>query len=636
MTEIPNWVRAAWLIPALPLTGAVILLLTGSRIRRASGALATTLMAGSFVAGLSVFFQVIARPAADRTFVRTVYEWIPAGSFRVAADYRIDPLALVMILVVTGVGTLIHLYSTGYMKGDEHEHRYFAYLNLFAFSMLMLVMANNFLVLYFGWEMVGLCSYLLIGFWFERRSAASAAKKAFITNRVGDLAFAVAIMLIFAAFGTLDFGRVFAEAGSVLGTGAATAIALLLFAGAVGKSAQIPLHVWLPDAMEGPTPVSALIHAATMVTAGVYMVARTSVIYELAPDARFVVVVIGAATAIYAALAAAAQDDIKRVLAYSTASQLGFMFVAVGSGEASAGMFHLVTHAFFKALLFLGAGSVIHALAGEQNLLRMGGIWRVVPWTATTFVAGWLAIIAFPGTSGFFSKDEVLLAAYGYGKAFWILLLIATLGTGYYMTRLVLLAFFGRSRLADGVHPHESPPSMVFSLVVLAAAAIIGGLIGAGGDEGALHRFLEPPAEPATAVFSTPSDESGTQPNEGALGGIAAAFSLGGVALAAATIRRESQREPGAEGIFRRAARRGFYVDEAYQFLFTGVGRLAAAALAYFDARIIDGAVNQVGRGFTFMAGAARRLQTGYLRTYALGIVGGGVAILALLLVRTR
>ncbi len=629
----PGWVRSAWLIPFFPLLGATILLLLGGRMKRAAGAIATTMMAASFTVGLATFFAVVARPAEGRRFVQTLYEWIPAGNFTVKADYRIDPLSLVMILVVTGVGALIHLYSTGYMRGDEREHRYFAYLNLFAFSMLVLVMANNFLTLYVGWEGVGLCSYLLIGFWFDRRTAAAAAKKAFITNRVGDVSFAIGIMLIFVTFGTLDFGEVFAQAGTI-GDATATAIALLLFGGAVGKSAQIPLFVWLPDAMEGPTPVSALIHAATMVTAGVYMVARSHAIFDLTTAALDVVAWIGAATALYAAIVATAQDDIKRVLAYSTISQLGFMFVGVGVASYSAGIFHLVTHAFFKALLFLSAGSVIHALAGEQSMLRMGGIWRKVPWTASVMIAGWLAIIAFPGTSGFFSKDEILASAYRDGStALWLVLLAATIGTGFYMSRLIFMTFFGSSRVDAGVHPHESPPSMVFPLVLLAGASLIGGVVGIGGHEGALQRFLEPSVAAAHTAEATTGGLS-----ELALGAIAFGASAAGTAVAGYMylggfgwqLRRERA------SALRTAAQRGFYVDDAYQFLFTGVGKVAAASLAVFDARIVDGAVNWIGTGINGLAAIGRRVQSGLIRGYGVGVLAGMIVLLALFLVRVR
>ncbi len=641
---MPSAVDAAWLIPLFPLAGAVFLLLLGKRVGRGAGAIATLMMGASFVTGLVTFIQVSHQPAGSRSFVKPLYEWIASGNFKVALDIRIDPLSLVMVLVVTGVGALIHMYSIGYMHDDPRYPRYFAYLNLFAFSMLVLVLANNFLVLYAGWELVGLCSYLLIGFWFERRTAASAAKKAFITNRVGDLGFAIGIVLIFVTVGSLDYDQVFSAAGG-LANGTATAIALLLFAGACGKSAQIPLHVWLPDAMEGPTPVSALIHAATMVTAGVYMVARSHALFDASSVAGDVVAWVGLATALMAAIIAFVQDDIKRVLAYSTISQLGFMFVAVGVGAYTAGAFHLVTHAFFKALLFLGAGAVMHALAGETDMTKMGGIWRKIPWTTAVMVAGWIAIIGFPGTSGFFSKDQILEGAYATGNtAIWILLLAATVGTGFYMSRLVFLTFFGGSRLEAHQHPHESPPVMGFPLGVLAALALVGGLFGLSAHGGRIQHWLAPEAKVEVAV----TEEIGPLPpapeeresglSAPALSVLATAAGLGGAAAAGYMYLGpfDWQRRRLRAGILWRAARNRLYIDTAYEFVFTSAGRLGAAALAFVvDARWIDGIVNNVGRGMGMLAAATRRVQTGFVRTYALGVLAGAVLVIGLLVGRT-
>jgi NADH-quinone oxidoreductase subunit L len=649
MPPVPSAVEVVWLIPLLPLATAVFLLLVGRRVGRGAGPLATLAVTASFVVGVVTFVQVIHRPAGARSFVKPLYEWIVAGSFRAAVDLRVDPLSLVMALVVTGVGAAIHMYSIGYMRGDPRYPRYFAYLNLFASSMLLLVLANNFLLLYVGWELVGLCSYLLIGFWFERPAAATAAKKAFITNRVGDLGFAIGVVLVFVTFGTLDYDAVFAGAGGIA-SGTATAIALLLFVGAVGKSAQIPLHVWLPDAMEGPTPVSALIHAATMVTAGVYMVARTHVLFEASPVAGDVVAWIGGATAIMAALIAFAQDDIKRILAYSTISQLGLMFVGVGVGAATAGIFHLVTHAFFKALLFLGAGSVMHALDGETDVTRMGGLARRMPWTAFAMTAGWLAIIGFPGTSGFFSKDQILEGAYGAGRTgLWLLCLGVTAATGFYMSRLMFLAFFGRSRLDPGRHPHEAPPVMGFPLGLLAAGALVAGIVGASPHAGRIQTFVAPVVTSGvTAVQEAgtervrieapfPEREGGAEP--GALAALATAASFLGVSAAAGMYlgAYEWQRRRERAGIWWRAARNRFYIDAVYEFLFTSLGRLAAAALAFVvDARWVDGVVNGVGRAVAGLAAGARRLQTGLVRSYALGVLAGGILVLGLLIGRTR
>ena len=650
VAAIPSIVRADWLVLLFPAAGSIILMFWGQRMKRAAGPIATLMMTASFVVSGITFFKVVGQPEGNRSFVHTIYTFFRAGGFNVNVDYRIDPLAITMMLVVTGVGTLIHLYSIGYMRGDPREGRYFQYLNLFAFSMLLLVMANNFLIMFVGWELVGLCSYLLIGFWFDRTEAAAAAKKAFITNRVGDFSFVIGLFLIFVHFHTLDFGKVFSTAPTLITAGTATAIGLLLFGGAAGKSAQIPLYVWLPDAMMGPTPVSALIHAATMVTAGVYMVARAHVIYDIGHSAGVVVASIGVATMLLAGLIAIAQDDIKRVLAYSTISQLGYMFIGVGSGAYVAGMFHLVTHAFFKALLFLAAGSVLHALRDRGDITQMGGLARKIPWTAFVFVLGWLAIIAFPGTSGFFSKDQILEGAYGAGHTtIWILGVIGAAITGFYMTRLLWLAFFGKTRDTEGLHPHESPVSMIFPMVLLGVAAIVGGfLINGNSDNGRLAHFLKPSlAAHAQAVvangpteivtpFRIPEREGGL--SAGALSGIATAAGLGGAALAFgmyATGAWDWVRRRENPGLAWRALRNKFFVDDVYQFLFTSVGMLVATAMAFVvDAKVIDGVVNELGTVTTKIAAAGRRVQTGLVRTYALGILGGGVLLLAFFVAR--
>lgn len=652
----PAVFEAAWLIPGLPLLGAIVLLFLGKRMAKAAGALATVMMAGSFGIGLWAFFKMLAFPAGERLFTQKLYTFISTGRFEVALDYRIDPLSIVMVLVVTGVGMLIHLYSIGYMRGDERESRFFAYLNLFAFSMLLLVLANNLLIMYVGWELVGLSSYLLIGFWFERPSASVAAKKAFITNRVGDVGFALGIMLIFVHFGTLDFSQVLTHAGP-LGAGIATTIALLLFAGAAGKSAQIPLYVWLPDAMEGPTPVSALIHAATMVTAGVYMVARMHPIFAQSAVAMDVIAWIGVATALLAAAIAFTQDDIKRVLAYSTVSQLGFMFLALGVGATTAAVFHLFTHAFFKALMFLGAGSVMHGLDDETDMTKMGGLARKMPWTAATFVIGWLAIVGFPGLSGFFSKDQILAGVYGSGNtALWILGLVATAGTGFYMSRLVFLTFFGRSRVDASVHPHESPPVMVWPLALLAIAAAGAGLFGISAHNGGFQRFVAPavcqthggeeaaaPAgrgcevnETATQVH-LPEREGGA--SELALGTIATGAGVAGLGVAGFMYLGGFpwQRRRENPSLVWKASRNKFFVDEVYQFLFTGVGKAVAATAAFVvDSRIIDGAVSKVAHGVGALSMVGRKVQTGLVRSYALGVLGGAVLLGVVFVLRAR
>src|SRR5215475_11997696 len=429
-------------------------------------------LAGSFVAACVVFSRVASGEVIDAT----LFSWIGAGDFETSVAAYVDPLTGVMLLVVTGVGALIHLYSVGYMHDDPGYPRYFAYLNLFVFSMTMLVLAGNFLLLYVFWEAVGLCSYLLIGFWYTRPAASQAGKKAFIVNRVGDFGFGLGIMWLWSAVGTLDYHGVFAAIDGIEPK-TATGIALLLFMGACGKSAQLPLHTWLPDAMEGPTPVSALIHAATMVTAGVYMVARSHVLFERSGLALTVVLWVGVATALFAATVGLVQTDIKRVLAYSTISQLGYMFAAVGLGAYAAGIFHLVTHAFFKALLFLGAGSVIHALQGEQDLRKMGGLAPRMVITTITMSIGAAGLAGVPGFAGFFSKDEILAAAFFGRRAAWALLLAGALMTAFYTFRLIFLAFFGAPRMAKNVahHVHESPAVMTWPLVVLAALTVITG-----------------------------------------------------------------------------------------------------------------------------------------------------------------
>ena len=485
-------IHLVWSIPALPLAGALLNLAFGRRLGRRAHWVAVPAVGLAFGVALLAFLRVW---RGHETFTGTLFDWIVAGTFRAPVTLQLDQLSAVMLLVVTGVGFLIHVYSIGYMHEDPDYPRFFTYLNLFVFSMIMLVLAGNFLLLYVFWEAVGLCSYLLIGFWYRRESAANAGKKAFIVNRIGDCGFALGIMLLWTTLGTLDYGEVFAKAPT-LAVGTATAISLLLFLGACGKSAQLPLHTWLPDAMEGPTPVSALIHAATMVTAGVYLVARAHALFERSGVALDVVAWVGVLTAVFAATIGLVQTDIKRVLAYSTVSQLGYMFVGVGVGAYAAGVYHLVTHAFFKALLFLGAGSVIHALSGEQDLRKMGGLARKLPVTWYTMLIATVAISGLPPFSGFFSKDEILAGAFFAGKpAIFVLGLVGSALTAFYMWRLVFLAFLGRSRVDHDAahHAHESPPVMTIPLVILAVLAAGAGVWGLPGEHGsAIGRFLAP------------------------------------------------------------------------------------------------------------------------------------------------
>ena len=624
-----------WLIPLFPLVGVLVNAFFGYRLgRRWSGVIATAAVTLSFAVAVSVLAELLSLPVEERACDITLWQWIAAGKFNVEIGFRIDALSTIMLLVVTGVGALIHVYSNGYMQHDPDCARFFTYLNLFIVGMLLLVLANNYLLLYLGWEAVGLCSYLLIGFWYQKKSAADAGKKAFIVNRVGDLGFALGIMLIFVTFGTLDFAEVSAAAPTVLPAGGAvaTAITLLLFMGATGKSAQLPLYIWLPDAMEGPTPVSALIHAATMVTAGVYMVARTHVLYALAPFSSAVVATVGALTAFYAATIALVQTDIKRVLAYSTISQLGYMFMAVGVGAYAAGIFHLTTHAFFKALLFLGAGAVIHALAGEQDMRRMGGLFGKLKWTGATFMVAWLAIAGIPPLSGFFSKDEILSAVYHAGYwPLWLLGLITAGLTAFYMSRAVFLTFFGRSRVAAEVahHLHRPPLSMVAPLVALAVLAAV-----AGAAMGGFEAFLEPVFEVGEHAAS-----SGGLP-EGVLIGLSVLAAISGIAVAwQVYIRGAISAEATAArlGPIYRMLLNGYYANEIYWAVFVRpIGRLAQWLAEVVDSGIIDGAVNGVA---LIVGGLSRRLrgwQSGYARQYALSVLIGVVIVTAVALVMVR
>lgn len=449
-----------------------------------AGTVATLASAISFVCALCLVLKISGENSGEKTVSAHFFEWLSVGSFHANAAFVVDHISAIMILVITGVGTLIHLFSIGYMSHDDRPTKYFSYLNLFLFNMLLLVLGDNLLVMFVGWEGVGLCSYLLIGFWFTDKAKAAAGMKAFVTNRIGDAGFLLGIFMLFQTFGTVHFGEILARAPSVAEvgwSGPLTLACLFLFIGACGKSAQIPLYVWLPDAMAGPTPVSALIHAATMVTAGVYMIVRLHPIFLMAPNAMHVVAIIGAATALFAATIGIAQNDIKKILAYSTVSQLGYMFLACGVGAFHAAMFHLMTHAFFKALMFLGSGSVIHAMHEEQDIRKMGGLKKYMPITHFTFVIGWLAIIGLPPFAGFFSKDEILFQSLAswYGSPYLYAAGLAAAGcTAFYMTRLMALTFWGKSRFGHDVHPHESPPSMTIPLIVLALLSAVGGWIG--------------------------------------------------------------------------------------------------------------------------------------------------------------
>jgi NADH-quinone oxidoreductase subunit L len=614
-----------WLVPAFPLAGALLNIFFGRLIGHRAHWVAVPALAGSFVASC----VVAGRAWSSGTFTTTLFTWIVAGDFTTGVTAYVDALTAVMLLVVTGVGFLIHLYSAGYMHDEPDYPRYFAYLNLFVFSMTMLVLAGNFLLLYVFWEAVGLCSYLLIGFWYTRPAAAQAGKKAFIVNRVGDFGFGLGIMWLWTALGTLDFAGVF-KGAATLAPETATGIALLLFMGACGKSAQLPLHTWLPDAMEGPTPVSALIHAATMVTAGVYMVARSHALFERSGSALEVVAWVGTITAVFAATIGLVQTDIKRVLAYSTVSQLGYMFAAVGLGAYVAGIFHLVTHAFFKALLFLGAGSVIHGLHGEQDLRKMGGLSYKMPITATTMWIGGLGLAGVPPLAGFFSKDEVLAAAMGEGHHLMFFLLLAgAFMTAFYTFRLLFLAFSGAPRMTKDVlqHAHESPWTMALPLVVLALLTLVAGFVlGLPFDATRLAQRLEP-------VFRL---------HEGIHSKVVPLLSVivvvGGFALALQRYKmtpvkadRLGQPHTPLHALLLNA----WYVDRLYDLVIVRPLFVLSDTLARaFDLGVIDGIVNGVGRGVTAGGTVLRRLQTGYVVNYALTMLAGAVVIVAFLLVR--
>ncbi|MBN2337533.1 MAG: NADH-quinone oxidoreductase subunit L [Acidobacteria bacterium] len=629
-----------WLLPLVPLAGAAATGLLGRRLpKRAVTLVAVGASGAAFVLALAAFMELLSLAPGDRRIEREFFTWIAAGDFTAQASLLLDPLSAVMTLVVTGVGFIIHIYSIGYMRAEDGYYRFFAYMNLFLFSMLLLVLAGNFLLMFVGWEGVGLCSYLLIGYDFHRPAAADAGKKAFVVNRIGDVGFILGVLLVFLTFGDLGFGRVFGKIASdpsrfppEAGVGVLTSIALLLFVGATGKSAQIPLHVWLPDAMEGPTPVSALIHAATMVTAGVYMVVRCAPLFSRAPVALDVVLVVGLATALMAATIGLAQTDIKRVLAYSTVSQLGFMFMAAGAGAFSAGIFHLMTHAFFKALLFLGAGSVIHALSGEQDLRRMGGLRRRIPVTFWTMLVAALAISGIFPLAGFFSKDEILWAAWAGGHpTVWILGLLTAGLTALYMFRLIYLAFFGEPRHAEGVHPHESPRSMTGPLVALAILSAAGGFIGLPAWLGAnrFARFLEP----SLSLVHRGAVPHFSHALEFAFAALSVAVALAGIFAA----HRIYLARPGGAG--RIAARWGaihrllrdrYRVDEFYDRAVVRplLGLSERTLWQRVDVGVIDRAVNGAGASILSLGGILRGMQNGLIRSYAAWILAGMAAVL--------
>jgi NADH-quinone oxidoreductase subunit L len=618
---------ASWLLIALPLAGAAVLLLGGRRTDRWGHLLGTGTVIAAFLLGLLCTLQLDGRQVDVDLFT-----FISSGTLDVQAGLLFDPLSAVFVLLITGVGALIHVYSIGYMAHDPRRRRFFAYLNLFVAAMLLLVLGDNYVALYVGWEGVGLASYLLIAFWHERPSAATAAKKAFIMNRVGDVGLALAIFLMFAQLGTVSYEGVFGSVGALAG-GTVTAMGLLLLLGACGKSGQFPLQAWLPDAMEGPTPVSALIHAATMVTAGVYLIARSAPVYDETPTARAVVVAVGAVTLMIGAIAGCAQDDIKKVLAYSTVSQIGYMFLAVGLGPAGyvAGLAHLLTHGFFKAGLFLGAGSVMHAMNDSVDMRRFGGLASKMKVTFVTFGLGYLALIGFPFLSGFYSKDAIIEAAFDRGDGWGYLLggvaIFAAGLTAFYMTRLMLMTFFGRPRWEDGVHPHESPTVMTAPMVVLAAGSVLAGfllVVAFPLEEWLAPVFGEPEgAEHVVAPFVVSVLVTVVM----ALGVLTAWLFVGRREVPVTAPVRVSPPV--------RAARRALYADPVNESLFMRPGQWLTRALVFLDNRGVDGAVNGMAAVLGGSSSRLGRTQTGFVRSYALGMLGGAVVVAGALLAVT-
>jgi NADH-quinone oxidoreductase subunit L len=622
------------LVPLLPLVGFLVISLN---VNRLSHSVASVVACGavliSFLIAVILFFQLLGLPAEQRSLNVAVFDWITVGNFSAQIGFLIDPLSSLMLLIITGVGFLIHVYSIGYMHDDAGFNRFFSYLNLFVFFMLLLVMGNNYLLMFVGWEGVGLCSFLLIGFWFKNKDYTDAANKAFIMNRIGDLGLILGVILIFTQFGSIQYAEVFSKVG-IEGNRTITLITILLFIGAMGKSAQLPLYTWLPDAMAGPTPVSALIHAATMVTAGIYMVARNNILYTLSPIGMNLVLVVGLVTALFAATIALAQNDIKKVLAYSTVSQLGLMFVALGVGAYSSGIFHMTTHAFFKALLFLAAGSVIHGLQGEQDIRKMGGLKKYLPITYIVFFIGVLAIAGIPPFAGFFSKDEILAKAFEHNPIVWGLALLTSLLTVFYMFRLLFLTFFGTTRASDSVvhHIHESPKSMTIPLMVLAVLSVVGGWVGipevlSGSNQ--VGEFLKPVFAASQSLLHESHLSHST---EFALMGTVIALTVVLIVVAYTTYVKKNT-VPVEEGKELSAAHgliyNKYYVDELYQALIVKPLFWLSTIFEHFIEKMgIDGLVNGVGSTVVGGSKVARLLQTGNIGFYIFAMVVSIVLIL--------
>lgn len=625
-------------------------LINGARYKKHSanlaGIIATTAIAISFISAVLLVLDVVALPAESRRIAVTFFEWMAIDKFKVNAGFVVDQISSIMILVITGVGTLIHLFSIGYMHHDKGAAKYFSYLNLFIFNMLLLVLGDSLLVMFVGWEGVGLCSYLLIGFWFTDKEKAAAGMKAFITNRVGDAAFLLGMFVLFVSFGTLNFAELNALAPTVAESswlGAVTLGTLFLFIGATGKSAQIPLYVWLPDAMAGPTPVSALIHAATMVTAGVYMIVRLNPLFIVAPNTMMVIAIIGAATAVFAATIGMTQWDIKKVLAYSTVSQLGYMFLACGVGAFGAAMFHLMTHAFFKALMFLGSGSVIHAMHEEQDIRKMGALKKYMPITHITFFLGWLAIIGMPPFAGFFSKDEIL--AYAFNSPFgspvlWAAGALGATLTAFYMTRLMALTFWGKSRVPSDVHPHESPALMTIPLIVLAILSVIGGWIGVphviGEHLGHLPNVWEHWLHPLITPIP------GWQPIDHATEWTLMGVSVGLAIVSAIVAYQFYVKSPEAPKKFAEKIKpiynlvyNKYFVDEAYfGFIINPLVNISRNTWYYIDVNFIDKMTYLAGDLARGMGSMVRSTQTGNMQQYAMYIGIGVVVVLSFVIMR--
>ena len=637
--------HVTWLIIALPLIGFAVQVFFGRRLRDPlAGVVGTAFVGASFVVAVGVYLDLLTVHASVRSFTQNLWTWIPVDNLQVHARLLVDPLSMTMVLFVTGVSSLIHLYSIGYMKGDKDFPKFFLYLNLFVASMLILVLGSNLVVTFAGWEGVGVCSYWLVAFWFEKDSAASAGKKAFLYNRIGDVGFLIAIFLVFDKLHTVEYSAIFSHLGQ-LGAGNTTAVCLLLLVGVAGKSAQIPLFPWLADAMEGPTPVSALIHAATMVTAGVYLLCRVNPLLHASPDAALVVAIVGAVTAFVAATIACAQQDIKKVLAYSTVSQLGYMFLAIGCGAYEAAIFLMVAHAFFKALLFLGSGSVIHGLDDEQDLKRMGNLRRYLPITFVTFAVGWLAIAAVPPLSGFWAKGDILENAFVARPALWAVGLVTAALTAYYMSRLTGLAFFGSDRWSTGEdppgrvsampgiphaehrveHPHESPWVMTVPLWILAFFAAVAGAMAISDWPLSLARFVDP-------VFGANlfNDHLATS-SIWILAVVDSLIALAGVGVGLRVWMTRSE-HPALEAAFLRFA---WYINELYDAVFGRPSeRLASFCAEVVEPKVIDGAVNGTADLVRGAGATVRRTQTGYVRNYVLGIALGTVLVLAFMLTR--